>query len=173
MPFFPPQKQLIPKPLLHDAILDGHFDIYGSSDQMLPVEDQFKRYVYPIKGCSEIHMIWSDSPCWQTCWNRGSHFGEAIRSPKIEFYLVNHPWLENDCRFADIILPACSNFERNDIGEWGNSGGYSHEAIDTCSHRVIVYQQKCIEPLYECKSGVEIWSELGRRLGLGEYFELM
>ena len=38
----------LPKPLLHDAILSGSYDIYGSSDQMDPVEDQFKRYVYPL-----------------------------------------------------------------------------------------------------------------------------
>ena len=50
MPFMPMQKQIIPKTLIHDAILNRHFDMYGSSDQMSPVEDQFKKYVYPVAG---------------------------------------------------------------------------------------------------------------------------
>ena len=41
---------------------------------------------------------------------------EAYRSPKIEFILVQHPWLENDCLFADIILPVNTKFEEDDIG---------------------------------------------------------
>ena len=49
-PFMPKQKQIIPKPMMHDAILKGHFEIYGSSDQMDPVEDQFKKYIYPSAG---------------------------------------------------------------------------------------------------------------------------
>ena len=34
---------MIPKTMLHDAIMTGKYDIYGSSDQMDPVEDQFKQ----------------------------------------------------------------------------------------------------------------------------------
>ena len=104
-PFMPKQKQIIPKPMMHDAILKGHFEIYGSSDQMEPVEDQFKHYVYPLPGKSEVHMLWSDTPCFTTCWNDGNCFHSAMRSPKIEFILIQHPWLESDCLFADILLP--------------------------------------------------------------------
>jgi trimethylamine-N-oxide reductase (cytochrome c) len=54
-------------------------------------------------------MIWSDTPCWSTCWNCGNQWHDALRSPKIEFVLVQHPWMENDCLFADIILPINTN----------------------------------------------------------------
>ncbi len=50
--------------------------------------------------------------------------------------------MEPETGFADVILPACTNFERNDIAEWANSGGYSHNSSDVCNHRIIVYQQK-------------------------------
>lgn len=50
--FLPIPKQIIPKTMIHDAILDGHFEIYGSAHQQYPVEDQFKKYSYPAPGCS-------------------------------------------------------------------------------------------------------------------------
>ena len=84
---------------------------------MLPTEDQFKKYVYPAEGCSEIHMIWTDSPCLMTCWNDSNSIAKAYRAPMIEFMLAQHPWLENDCLFADIILPVNTKFEEDDIGD--------------------------------------------------------
>jgi trimethylamine-N-oxide reductase (cytochrome c) len=60
-------------------------------------------------------MIWTDSPCWITCWNDSNSFIKGWRSPKIEFILAQHPWLENDCLFADIILPVSTKFEEQDV----------------------------------------------------------
>jgi hypothetical protein len=37
----------------------------GSTQQFMHLEDQFKRYQYPIpgeEGGTEIHMIWMDNP---------------------------------------------------------------------------------------------------------------
>ena len=79
MPF---TKQIIPKTLVHDAILKGHFEIYGSSNQMSPCEDQFKKYVYPAEGCSPIHMIWTDTPCLMTCWNDSNRIAKPSDIPK-------------------------------------------------------------------------------------------
>jgi trimethylamine-N-oxide reductase (cytochrome c) len=38
-----------------------------------------------------------------------------MRSPKIEFILAQHPWMENDCLFSDIILPTNTHLEVEDI----------------------------------------------------------
>ena len=39
-------------------------------------------------------------------------------------FVVNQSiWLEGEARFADVILPACTNFERWDIGEWAAPPG--------------------------------------------------
>ena len=43
----------------------------------------------------------------------------ALQSPKFEFILALDPWWEPDCRFADIVLPTVTNFERNDVGSRG------------------------------------------------------
>ncbi|MBN1177011.1 MAG: molybdopterin-dependent oxidoreductase, partial [Dehalococcoidales bacterium] len=161
-PFMPMKKQIIPKPMTHDAIMDGSFDIMGSSDQMLPVEDQFKRYVYPIEGCNEVHMIWADTPCFSTCWNDGNSVQQAYRNPKIETIIMQHPWLENDCLFADIILPVNTKFEEEDIGT----------DMLACHYNSIYLEDKCIEPVGESKSDYEAVIEIAKKLGMEkEYTE--
>ena len=60
-------------------------------------------------------MIWTDSPCYTTCWNDSNSYLKALRSPEIEFILAQHPWLESDCYFADLILPVTTKFELEDI----------------------------------------------------------
>ncbi len=156
----PMQKQIIPKPMVHDAILDGHFDIYCSSDQMASVDDQFKRYVYPAPGCSEIHMIWTDTPCLITCWNDSNSVIKAYRSPKIEFMLAQHPWMENDCHFADIILPINTKYEEDDIGDDPPS----------CLYNLVYLEEKCQEPVGESKTDYEAVCAIAKKLGLLEEY---
>jgi anaerobic selenocysteine-containing dehydrogenase len=60
-------------------------------------------------------MMWTDTPCRITCWNGGNETELAMRNPKIECIVAQHPWLENDCIYADIILPANTYMEVDDI----------------------------------------------------------
>ncbi len=159
-PFFPLTKQIIPKTMIHEAILKGHFTMYGSSAQMWPAEDQFKKYVYPAEGCSPIHMIWTDSPCLVTCWNDGNSVTKAYRHPSIEFMLAQHPWLENDCLFADIILPVSTKYEEDDIGD--DTESYLFDTV--------FLSGKCIEPIGESKSDYEVVCFIAEKLGLLEEY---
>jgi trimethylamine-N-oxide reductase (cytochrome c) len=119
-----PPDQAVPKCMLHDAILNKEgIEWYGLHSFCGPRSEQFDRYRFPAEGCSRLHMIWTDSPCMVTCWNDGFGFVKAIQSDEIEFVLAQHPWLENDCYMADIILPVQTKFEMEDIGEDGTSGG--------------------------------------------------
>jgi len=148
-------KQVIPKNLIHEAILNPPVSWY-STTLFKPVEEQFKKYTYPAEGCPEVHMIWTDSPCWITCWNDGNSYMKALRSPKIEFILCQHPWLESDCLFADIILPSNTKFEEEDIG------------LDTFSGQfyTMFHEEKCIEPVGESMSDYEIVCAIAEKLGL-------
>ena len=56
-------------------------------------------------------------------------------------------WFGGESDFADVILPACTNLERNDLGEWAACGGYTTNAHIGNNYRVIVREQKCVEPL--------------------------
>jgi len=75
-----------------------------------------------------------------------------------------------EAKFADIVLPACTNFERWDISEFANCSGYIADSYTQTSHRVITLQKKCIEPLGESKSDYDIFALLGKKLGIYEAF---
>jgi molybdopterin guanine dinucleotide-containing S/N-oxide reductase-like protein len=146
----------IPKTLVPDAILNPPVSWWGCESEMASRENQFKKYTYPMENCPEIHMIWSDAPCWITCWNEGHRLIKAFRDPKIEFVLAQHPWMENDCQLADIILPANTVFEEDDISYDGLSGQYL----------VVFPEYKCIEPVGESMSDYEIVCAIAKRLGV-------
>jgi molybdopterin guanine dinucleotide-containing S/N-oxide reductase-like protein len=156
-------KQIIPKTLIQEAILNPPVTSWGSSQFMAQVEDQFKKYTYPIpkeEGGSEIHMMWTDTPCRLTCWNWGNKTVEAMKSPKIEFILAQHPWLENDCLLADIILPANTKLEEEDIATTAWAVPFDS----------IMVEDKCIEPVGESMSDYEIVGEIAKKLGMYEAY---
>jgi len=62
-------------------------------------------------------------------------------------------------RFADIVLPATTTAERDDIA-----------MIGTISKRAYVAMKKLIEPVFEAKSDCAIFSLLAERLGAGQEF---
>ena len=110
-----PPQQSIPKCMVHDAILNGSAEWWGLYSFCGPADEQWTKHTYPKPGCSRIHMIWTDSPCMVTCWNDGFNFVKALRSQEIECVVAQHPWLENDCYLADIILPVATKFEMHDV----------------------------------------------------------
>jgi molybdopterin guanine dinucleotide-containing S/N-oxide reductase-like protein len=152
--------QFIPKTLIPDAILNPPLMWYGTSYAGLPREDQFVSYKYPADGCSEIHMIWTDTPCWETCWNSGNRLYEAMRDPKIECIVAQHPWLENDCLLADIILPVNTKFEQMDFGVDQFSGQFN----------TVLYEGQSIASIGESKSPYEAVGEIAKQLGLYEQY---
>lgn len=111
------------------------------------------------EGGTEIHMIWTDTPCRITCWNCGNDVAETMRNPKIECIVAQHPWLENDVLFADIILPVNTTFEVNDIVPCLRDGD---------SFQTVLLMNKAIEPIGESKSDYEAVCEVAKKLMLQE-----
>ena len=154
-------KTLIPKAILGDWTAENPMTWYGVTSSGFPADDQFVEYQYPIEeDGSELHMIWTDTPCWTTCWNGGNSMIKALRSPKIEFVLAQHPWLENDCLFADLILPVSSKFEQEDIACDNQSGSFNS----------LYYEGQCVEPRGEAKSDYECVCEIAKKLGVYEEY---
>jgi trimethylamine-N-oxide reductase (cytochrome c) len=61
-------RQVIPKTLIHEAILNPPLKWYGSTLCTELANDQFIEYKYPLDGFPEIHMIWTDTVCSQRKW---------------------------------------------------------------------------------------------------------
>ena len=163
-----PIKQMIPRQRLPDAIVDGHAKGYMWDGMSL--EAQFQAFEYPAPGYSKIHMLYRyGSSMFGTVAN-SDRFVAAYRHPSIDFVVNQSIWFEGDAQFADVILPACTSFERWDISDWGNSGGYIHHNTDQLNHRIALMQHKCIEPLGESKSDYEIFSLILQKLGLGAMY---
>ena len=153
-------KQLVPKTLIEDAIKKGTVDFWGTGGHEEPAADQYKKYTYPIpadQGGTEMHMMWTDTPCRVTCWNCGNDVCEAMLSPKIECIVAQHPWLENDCLYADIILPTNTTLEVNDI---------MLNLRDGDSFQTVINMRKAIEPVGESKSDYEAVCAVAEKLGM-------
>ena len=102
--------------------------------------------------------------------NNTNRYVRMYQSANLEFVVNQSIWFEGEAKFADVILPACTNFERVDISEWAGLGGYGHHGQQQLNHRVIIFQAPAIEPLGESKSDYWIFNEICKRLGLANYF---
>ncbi len=147
-------QSFIPKTLVPAALLDGPQTWQGHVVCTAPREDQFLTFEYKGMEESPIKMIWSDTPCWSTCWNDGFEMQDAMKLDAIEFILVQHPWMENDCIFADLILPVNTMFEEKDIATDNWNGQYN----------LLYIHEPAIESLGESLSDYEAVIEVARRL---------
>ena len=134
------------------------------------IEMQFKKYEYPASGYPHVQMYYRYGGSFIGTMTETNRFVTAYREGKIPFVVNQSIWFEGEARFADIILPACTNFERWDIGDWAHPSGYGTHKFDQVNHRLIVFQQKCIEPLGESKSDYDIFALLAERLGFADKF---
>ena len=80
---------------------------------------------------------------------------EAWQRP--ETVIVNEPWWSPIARHADIVFPATTTLERNDIGRASND-----------SH--IFAMQRAISPVGEARDDYDVFSGLAERLGVAESF---
>jgi DmsA/YnfE family anaerobic dimethyl sulfoxide reductase A subunit len=77
---------------------------------------------------------------------------------KVEFIVVQDNFLTPTAKFADLVLPACTQFET-----WGVEDGWKYGDE-------VILQPKLVEPLEECKSDYRICADIAERLGIGEAY---
>ena len=144
-PIFPqgqnPIKNAIPVARITDMLENpgGHYDFNG------------KACTYP-----DIKLIY---------WAGGNPFhhhqdlNRLIRSwrKKPETIIVNEQYWNANAKFADIVLPATTMLERNDIGSSGRD-------------RFMIAMKKAIAPVAEARNDYDIFSALAERLGVSEAF---
>lgn len=73
----------------------------------------------------------------------------------VEFIVVQDNFLTPSARFADILLPACTQFET-----WGVEDGWKYGDE-------VILMPKIVDPPFETKSDYRICSEIAQRLGIG------
>jgi anaerobic dimethyl sulfoxide reductase subunit A len=76
----------------------------------------------------------------------------------VEFLVAQDHFLTPTARYADIVLPATTFWERNDVHTpWAGAGHYA------------IYMKQAIAPMYECRNDIDIFADLARRFGLEHY----
>jgi anaerobic selenocysteine-containing dehydrogenase len=71
------------------------------------------------------------------------------------FTVVSEQFMTDTARFADVIFPACTQIEQDDVvPAWG--------------HLYLGYNHKAIEPLGESVPNTELWRRLARAMGFTE-----
>ncbi len=153
-------KQMIPKVLIEEAIRDGKVEFWGTGGHEEPTSNQYRRYEYPIakdQGGTEIHMMWTDTPCRVTCWGGGGEVMQAFRNPKIECVVAQHPWLENDVLCADIVFPVTTTLECDDISPCIREGD---------SFQSVILMNKAIEPVGEARTDYHVVCAVAEKLGM-------
>ncbi|MCC6955614.1 MAG: molybdopterin-dependent oxidoreductase [Anaerolineales bacterium] len=166
--YYPNQvPQVINSLLLKDAIENPPLKWKGGMFMMDSPQAFVTEHEYPMEGCSEVHMIWHRGSTQVNNPDRNRDVA-VYQNPKIETMVVQAPWFDRDCRYADLVLPTTTNFERQDLTEPGSVGQYIPPAW--IGLRSAVFHQRCIDPVGESKTDLEIYSELAQRLGLGQEY---
>ena len=76
----------------------------------------------------------------------------------VEFFVAQDHFLTPTARYADIVLPATTFWERNDVHTpWAGAGHYA------------IFMQQAIPPMYECRNDIDIFADLARRVGIVGY----
>ncbi|MEM9878144.1 MAG: molybdopterin-dependent oxidoreductase [Pseudomonadota bacterium] len=103
---------------------------------------------YPIK----MECISLGNPFNQLKPGRTDILSEYI--PNLDFLVVIDHFMTDTAKQADLVLPACTIFERTDI------------VVDS----ILQLQQRMVEPVGEAKSDFEIFALLAEAMGKGEWF---
>ena len=89
----------------------------------------------------------------QTSANRSRVLREIL--PKLELLVVVEQFMTDTAALADIVLPACTIFEKNDL----------------IAAMFLQLQRQAVAPEGESKSDWDIMTGLAQRMGLGQHFE--
>lgn len=165
-PINSPEGQHIPRLRIPEAILEGKLEWRGKGFCGASIEAQFQKYEYPAPGYAPIQMYYRYGGSFIGTMTETNRYVKMYRTDKLPFTVNQSIWFEGEAKFADIILPACTNFERWDISEFANCSGYIPHSFTQCNHRIVTMQKKCIEPLGESKSDYDIFAALAEKLGV-------
>ncbi len=153
-----PIKQVINYTLFEQSIVSPPVTWKGGAS----LSDHFGRdawteYTYPMQGYSEVKAFHFQGGSTATIPPEAGRFIRVMLNPKIEFISsVNFRW-DPATKYADIILPACTGYERNDL------------VANTGNDLIAIYSHG-IPPLFESMNDLDIYSALAKKLGFADTF---
>lgn len=123
-----------------------------SAPELADMLEKGKSGGYP----ADIKLIYS---CGGDLFNQAPNAKKMAQNlDNVEFIVGQDHFLTPTTRYADIVLPATTFWERNDVHvPWA---GALHYAI---------YMKQAIEPMFECRNDIDIFADLALRVGINGY----
>src|SRR5207245_5105740 len=105
---------------------------------------------------ADIKMVYSVGG---DLFNQAPNVAKTLAAAEnLEFMVVHDHFITPTARYADIVLPATTFWERNDVHTpWAGAGHYA------------IFMKQALAPMYECRNDLDICAEVARRLGRSGY----
>jgi len=143
-----PVKAQIPSFLWSEAVLRG--PELGEKDGLVGID----RLPHGIK------MIWAVAS--NAIVNQHANINRTIGiikdTSKLEFFVVQDNFMTVTAQFADLVLPACTQFET-----WGMEDGWKYG-------EELLIQPQILQPPWETRSDYAICAAVAEKLGVGEAY---
>jgi anaerobic selenocysteine-containing dehydrogenase len=134
-------------PSKRHTMLHAH---HGSIPRLMTVPPAYFRQAvlektpYPVKAayvqCANPVLAYADSRRTVDALNR------------LDFLAVADIFMTPTATLADVVLPAATHFEFNDIGHYG------------LGHGIVLARPKLVDPPRDCRPDIQVLNDLGRRL---------
>jgi anaerobic dimethyl sulfoxide reductase subunit A len=107
-----------------------------------------------------IKMIWAVAS--NAIINQHANINRSIKivkdTSKLEFFVVQDNFLTPSARYADLVLPACTQFET-----WGLEDGWKYG-------EEVILQPQVVDTPWETKSDYAICAAVAEKLGIGDEY---
>ncbi|MEM3734602.1 MAG: molybdopterin-dependent oxidoreductase [Nitrososphaerales archaeon] len=141
--------------LAYDAIAYGYVERYVPSDPADPLKGTISKDPIPTPYTIKAAVISCTN--FVNSYPNQKWIEKLFSEENLEFIVVIEQKMNDTAMFADIVLPATTWFENDDL-----MGGL---------HPYLMIQERAIKPMYECKSDWDIFKMLAEKMGFGQYFQ--
>jgi anaerobic dimethyl sulfoxide reductase subunit A len=154
MPGIPPGKNPVE---MEGPKIKGTLDIRDRVIKRVHINRIFDAILEGMAGGypSDIRMMWSMCNNYLNQTGNSNKAARALR--KLDFFAVNELFMTAQARYADLLLPVTSAMERSDLTRPWPSGPY------------FTFMNRALEPLGECRSDLDIVTDLASRLGFKDF----
>jgi molybdopterin-containing oxidoreductase family molybdopterin binding subunit len=120
-------------------------------------------YLPPIQFCDAVleGKPFQVKAAWFPIDNFVNQQGDTNRTisamKALDFVVVSDVFMTPTAQYADIVLPVATQYEREDLLAGGNY--------------YLQYMPQIIDPLWESKGDLDMFSEVAQKMGQGKYFD--
>ncbi|MBI5301778.1 MAG: molybdopterin-dependent oxidoreductase [Chloroflexi bacterium] len=142
----------VANPLVKGATNKGGVNVINNCEMWEAILNG--KYTAGTAGRKDINIQMIIETGFGSALNQRTGASKGIKAHrKVEFVLANGHNLASHCKYADVVLPVTTDWERYGSFQSGNRD-------------MLIWANQVVQPLYEAKDDMWIAQELGKKLGL-------